>query len=286
MTATRMNIIFDIPDDSAGIPVPDLNETVKCVQNAVLLMAAHLAGVATPGRPPEWLRRQSTLRTLEVSADTHTVALGLPPADIASKGTNYGEAALAAVLGWNGRGDRVLPRPVVKQLSAIGRRLSPDVSQVWLRDAASGMSISVGRADRDDATPARPGASDSKSEEALLYGRLLAVNWQNGTAHLHRVLEPTVVLRFEASLDEAMRQLAARYVKVRGIGRIDRNDRWGPVAVREIVAERSAVDDFYAREPKIFDPERAKATPFYRDDYDDGADMDEFIRIIHGERDS
>ncbi len=284
MTAARMNITFDLPDDSAGIPVPDLNETVKCVQNAVLLMAAHLAGVATPGHPPEWLRRQSTLRALEAPADTHTIALGLPPAEAAADGQNYGAAALEAISGWKGSGDQALPRSVVQQLSAIGRGLSPDVSRVWLRDAASGMSISVGRADRDDAALARPGAADSKSEEALLYGRLMEVNWKNGTAELHSYGESPVSLRFEASLNEAMRQLATRYVAVRGIGRFNTRDEWETITVQDIEAERSVLDNFYSREPKIFDPE--KATSFYRHDDDDPVDIEEFIRVIYEARDS
>ena len=288
MTTARMKIIFDMPDESAGIPAADLNGTVQCVQNAVRLMAAHLAGVDTPGRPPEWLRRQTALRVLEASAETRTVALGLSPADVRDDGENsdgehYGAAALDAVLGWKGRGDRVLPRAVSRQLSDIGRRLSPDVSCIWLCDIATGMQISIGRDDAPGVRRVVPGAGDSKPEEAVLYGRLQAVNWQLGVAHLYRTLEPPVVLRFEASESQLMLLLATRYVKVKGVGRIDANGQWGPVKVSEITAEWSVVDELYARKPKIFDPE--KATSFYQDDGDDPVDIEEFIRVIYEARD-
>ena len=81
-----------------------------------------------------------------------------------------------------------------------------------------------------------------------------------------------------------MQRLAARFVKVEGIGRFNDNDEWEMIKVREIVAERSVLDEFYAREPNSFGPIRA--TGFAQRDYNDQADMDEFIRIIHGERNS
>ena len=120
--------------------------------------------------------------------------------------------------------------------------------------------------------------------EILLYGRLLEIDWKNGTAQLHNYGERPVDLRFAASLNEAMRQLATRYVKVRGIGSFNDQDEWETVAVREIVAERSVIDDFYAREPKIFDPE--KATSYYKDDDDDPIDIEAFIRVIREARDA
>ena len=86
--------------------------------------------------------------------------------------------------------------------------------------------------------------------EILLYGRLLEIDWKNGTAQLHNYGEKPVDLRFPASLNEAMRELATRYVKVRGAEASNDQDERETVTVREIVAERSVIDDLYAREPK------------------------------------
>ena len=118
---------------------------------------------------------------------------------------------------------------------------------------------------------------------ASLYGRLLEINWQNGTAQLHRYGEAVVPLRFASGLNETMRELATRYVAVRGEGHITAQDEWATVAVREIVAEPSEIDAFYARPARAFDPQQAAI--FYEDDPDDPVDIDEFIRVIYEGRD-
>ena len=119
--------------------------------------------------------------------------------------------------------------------------------------------------------------------EVLLHGRLREVNCDQGTAELHNYGAPAIALRFEAGWNETMRQLATRYVKVRGSGRYNANDERETVTVREVVAERSAIDDLRAREPKIFDPD--KATVFYQHDAGDPIDIAKFIRVIYEERD-
>lgn len=55
------------------------------------------------------------------------------------------------------------------------------------------------------------------------------------------------------------------------------------ITVRKIAAEWSAVDEFYAREPKIFDPEKARATALPADD---PTDIEELIRVIYEPRDA
>lgn len=120
--------------------------------------------------------------------------------------------------------------------------------------------------------------------EILIRGRLTKVNCEKRTAELHSFGDDPIALQFEDYLSETMQRLAARFVKVEGVGRFNDNDEWEIITVREIAPERSVLDEFYAREPKSFGP--IKATGFARRDYNDQADMDEFIRIIHGERDS
>ena len=117
----------------------------------------------------------------------------------------------------------------------------------------------------------------------LLYGRLTKVNCEKRTAELHRFGDNPIALQFEDDLSETMQRLAARFVKVKGIGRFNDSDEWETITVHEIAAEHSELDAFRAREPKIFDP--ARATSYYRHDDDDPIDIEEFIRVIYEGRD-
>ena len=103
-----------------GVPVQDLNETLKHVQGAVRLMALHLAGVGTRGRPPEWLRQQSSLWLKDVSPGSFGATLGLAPPSARPGDTDYGSEALDAILEWKGGGDGSLPMDVIERMQAIG----------------------------------------------------------------------------------------------------------------------------------------------------------------------
>ena len=282
MFITQITVIFEGPAMDDGVSVADLNETLKRLQTAVRLMASHLAGVEPRGRPREWLRRQSSLRLMAVFPGSFRASLALP--DVRYGEENYGAQALDAILELDENAGRRLPPRVANSINDIGRSLSSDVWQVTLADPAGRRQVVIDRARR----PPRPARVPhnppiTAAMEALLYGRLLEVNWQNGTAQLHRYGESIVPLQFESGLNETMRQLATRYVAVRGEGRITTRDEWGTVAIREIVAEPSEIDAFYARPPRAFDPQQAAG--FYRDDADDPVDIAEFVRGIYEGRD-
>ena len=282
MPITQVTVIFEGPAMDAGVSVADLNETLKRLQTAVQRMASHLAGVGPRGRPPEWLRRQSSLRLMAVFPGSFRASLALP--DVPYGGENYGAQALDAILELDENAGRRLPPRVANSINDIGRSLSSDVWWVTLADPAGRRQVVIDRA-RRPRRPARVPHNPSMTEamEAMLYGRLLEINWQNGTAQLHRYGEPVVPLQFEPGLNETMRQLATRYVAVRGEGRITTQDEWIDVAIREIVAEPSEIDAFYARPPRAFDPQQAAG--FYRDDADEPVDISEFVRGIYEGRD-
>ena len=282
MPITQVTVIFEGPAMDDGVSVADLNETLKRIQTAVRLMASHLAGVRPRGRPPEWLRRQSSLRLMAVFPGSFRASLALP--DVPYGGENYGAQALDAILELDENAGRRLPPRVARSINDIGRSLSSDVWQVTLADPAGRRQVVIDRARR----PPRPARVPhnppmTAAMEALLYGRLLEINWQNGTAQLHRYGEPVVPLQFESGLNETMRQQATRYVAVRGEGRITTQEEWATVAIREIVAEASEIDAFYSRPPRAFDPQQAAG--FYRDDADDPVDIAEFVRGIYEGRD-
>ncbi|MCY3691778.1 MAG: hypothetical protein OXI54_07450 [Chloroflexota bacterium] len=120
--------------------------------------------------------------------------------------------------------------------------------------------------------------------EILIRGRLTKVNCEKRTAELNNFGDTLIELQFEENLSETMQQLATCFVKVVGVEQAGPSNQFGPLKVREISVEWPSIDEIEAVEPRIFDPVRA--TGFAQRDYDDQADMDEFIRIIHGERDS
>ena len=283
MPITQITVVFEGPAADAGVSVADLNETLKRLQTAVRLTASHLAGVGMTGRPPEWLRGQTALRLQSVFAGSFGAVLALPETDLPTAAGSYGARALDAILDWDEDHSWLLPPRVDDSIGAIGRKLSPEVRLVRLGDPASGREVVIKRAGRrrQPSHPTRPPVAVPAA--ALLYGRLLEINWRDGTAQLHRYGEAVVPLRFASGLNETMRELATRYVAVRGEGNITAQDEWATVAVREIVVEPSEIDAFYARPARAFDPQQAAG--FYEDDPDDPVDIDEFIRVIYEGRD-
>lgn len=280
--AAQITVVFEGPDTQNGVSVHDLHETLNGLQDAVRLMAAHLAGAKTQGRPPEWLRRQSSLRLQAVFAGSFGAALTLPSHHSPAAVANYGEQALDAIFDWGADGNPGLPDSVVNRLNAIGSKLSPEIGMIRFGDSAGGRQFTIGRTQRQR-RPAIPRRQGNAETTARLHGRLMAVNWNRGTAELHSYGAPVVVLRFDANFNETMRQLATRFVKVTGVARVADGEEWGTVAIDEIAAEPSEIDDFYARRPKTFDP--AQAIGFYRQDDDDAVDIKEFIRFVHEGRD-
>ena len=279
--AAQITVVFEGPDTQNGVSVHDLHETLNGLQDAVRLMAAHLAGAKTQGRPPEWLRRQSSLRLQAVFAGSFGMTLTLP-SDSPAAVANYGEQAVDAIFGWGAEASRDLPDNVVNRLNDIGLKLSPEIRMIRFGDAFSGRQFVIHRTQRQRQL-VRPHRQGNAETMALLHGRLLAVDWNSGTAELHSYGAPVVVLRFDANLNENMRQLATRFVKVTGVARVADGAEWGTVAIDEIAAEPSEIDDFYARQPKTFNP--AQAIGFYRQDDDDAVGIKEFIRVIHEGRD-
>ena len=278
MATDKINIIFEGPNAADGVSLSDLNETFRRVQDAVRQMASHLAGVETQGRPPEWLREQISLRLITVFPGSFGTTLALSPGRARRGGKDFGADALEAIFEWSGEDDGALPAEVINTLNAIGTSLSSDVRRVRLDDLQNDRQVVIPRTTRS-----RPPSVIPMNKEASLRGRLLEVNWSSRTAQLHNYGESPVYLRFGIELSDLFREYATRYVTVRGTGRFNSNDEWQDVTVREIVAERSIRDEFYAREPVVFDPD--KATSFYDHDDDAPVDIEAFIRVIYEARD-
>ena len=142
-------------------------------------------------------------------------------------------------------------------------------------DAHSGRSrILRGAKAEAAATPLEP-----EKVDALVYGRLMEVNWEKRTAELHRYHDSHVRLRFDAALDDDMRRLATQYVEVHGEGTFTPDDEWRSIRVTGISSTRSESEPFDfgelgSRKPFIFGRDEivTASEPF---------DVDDFIRIVH-----
>lgn len=284
MVMNRLDVTFEGPSVSEnGVPIEDLHMTLRQVQKAVRRMVAHLSGREYQrGRPPEILRQESMLRLHSTSPGSVVVKLGLnpPPDSQMSMGKN-GSNALDQILDWQedrtDNGD-FLPAEVADELIAIGPKLSPEIDLVRIGDPTNGRCIDIGRI-----TAAKK--ISYKNEKVLLHGWLKAINWDNGTAQLHRYQDQYVKLNFDASFNTKMKQLAMLYVRVQGRGRLNHDDSWIDVQLEQINETRSWQEPFdleafkHNPNPKIFDPENlvTVSEPF---------DIDEFLKIIYKSRDS
>ena len=118
-------------------------------------------------------------------------------------------------------------------------------------------------------------------EPALMYGRLVDLDLEKGTAVLSVHRDCRVLLRLsDARIGDALK-LKHKFVKVTGQGWLDENDQWIAVVVEEIGPpdpQRSVEEILNDPNPKIFDPEQVvrASEPF---------DVDEFISYIHKARD-
>ena len=118
----------------------------------------------------------------------------------------------------------------------------------------------------------------SGSEPALMYGRLVEVDPEEGTAVLSAYRDCRVPLRLSAAKVEDALKLKQKFVKVTGQGWLDEeNDQWIVVVVEEIgppAPQRSVEEILNDPNPKIFDPEQVvrASEPF---------DVDDFLRAIY-----
>lgn len=115
----------------------------------------------------------------------------------------------------------------------------------------------------------------------LMYGRLVDLDPEEGTAVLSVYRDCRVPLRLSAARAGEALNLKRKFVKVTGQGWLDENDQWIAVVVEEIGPpdpQRSVEEILNDPNPKIFDPEQVvrASEPF---------DVDEFISYIHKARD-
>ena len=279
-TASKLNVTFEGPDIQKGASLDDFQKTLNHVQTAVRRMIQHLRGEES-SRLLKSAKQMGSLRIVGISPGSVVAELELPTPQHGQFGSEkHGQQAIHKILSWEGEDDDSLPKDVAEELQAIGINVSGDVDTVRLGDPDRRRSVTIPRKPK----PIRR-RHTSQTVEAILYGSLNEVDWSKRTAQLHRYGEAKhVKLRFDDDISYELRRFATQFVKIRGVGKINKQDKWTYVQVTEIEQTRSHDQEFDLDallndpNPKTFNPDTVVrvSEPF---------DVEEFIRGIHDARD-
>lgn len=274
MLAQELRLSFNGPGISEnGVPLEDLHKTFRHLQNAFWLAVSHLEGSATPtGQAPAWIKRGCGLRIMQISPNPLVAELGIASlTDAKASSRDSSSKAIDLIMQWQSESSNSLPAPIVKELSRIGKSLSPEVDSVSLHHPDNDHILNIPQAPTESVT-------------AILHGQLMAVDWLKRTAQLHPRTSRPVTLQFNATMDDEMHRLARQSVEVKGQGRLSSNDEWVSVQIEQIESTHTFNLPFdfeaFRKNPdrKVFDPSDivTASEPF---------DVDEFIREIHRARD-
>ena len=280
----ELHVRFEVPDATEiGVPLDDLRKTFMHLQNTFWLTVSHIEGATTStGKAPAWIKRGCGLRLMRTSPGSLVTELGVTPLidDRASFGDSSPKA-IDLIMQWRQENSNLLPAPIGIGLLRIGKSLSSEVDSVSLYHPDNGRILHISKNNqsmqqiRESALP--------KTLTAILHGQIMAVDWSNRTAQLHRRTGPTVTLQFNAAMDDEIHRLARVSVEVKGQGHIDSNDKWGIVQIEQIESTQSFNQPFdfeaFRNRPKrkVFDPDDivTASEPF---------DVDEFLRGIYEAR--
>ena len=227
-----------------GLPANCVADALNGVQAALRLMVQHLGGrEQKPGKPPQWVTDQSTLRIGEVQSGSLVIDLELdtPNAEPFSAiygnyKESYGVASIRSLLHWDGNEDSHLPPQVAEKLYEIPRNL-PRYARLWLGNSRNRYAIELKKKGR-----ARKLASTL--EYAIISGRLSEVNWDRRTAQLRDYRGIYIDLKFGSKFDDGMLRFANQHVEIRGYGRFDTNDEWSKVEVEQLIPTRTWTEPF------------------------------------------
>ena len=125
----------------------------------------------------------------------------------------------------------------------------------------------------------------TRGNPCTVYGRILEVDWKDGSAELHT---PAGVIRMEFAEDRAedLRRFARRYVEVKGAADLTEDGDIRAIAVETI--ESTLDDDSFWHPLSPAELARAQGIRPYTfpEPVDDGDpfDVDEFLAAIYGDR--
>ena len=284
MVTNQLNVTFDGPGISKGVPISDLNKTLDNIQRAVRLMVEHLAGVeTTPGRRKKMVNEQSELMLRGTSLGSLVAELELSDRRESFFGNDndYGFKSLDAILDWNPDDERSLPDSVARVLQNIGKGLSPEIDSVTLGDRSGKRQvvISSSHSTRSEANGLMRG------RDAVVRGYLMEVDWARGTARLDPRIGKPVRLRFDTDLHDEIRLLLSQFVKIQGKGNVNSGDEWTSIEIEAITSDRHWSSTF-ARDSLSDSRVYRSADGLLIDDpFESDDELQTFIRVIHEGRD-
>ena len=263
VSADNLTVTFEGEGvDEGGMPLEAFLTALAGLRDAMRLMVTHLGGgePGKPGKPPQWVRDQSSLRLVAIREGSLVTELAPQPVDDEAYEEHLGIRAMREMRAWRDNDRPALPEPVLNKLADMRSGLSAG-TRIWLGDTARPRQAEI----KPTRPETRPQRTKPEFVDAYLLGWLNEVNWAKKTAQLHEYHGREYVrLRFDEDLQDAMIHFATRYVKIYGIGRFNPDGKWDFVEVNEIVDPRSetfTVDEI-KKNPnnpniKIYDPDKA-----------------------------
>ena len=229
---TSIDITFEGPDISAGRGV-ELDVVVKVVKAFRTAVESIVADVPAAGASRDSTARVTSPRLTAILPGSVVTRIDFgPEVDSQAPLLDVVEGALDRIMRWQSDGEEPLPPAAATALQSIGEHLTADIERVTIRRPGTKATLQCPRRARTERR-----TKPKEEVDATLYGWLREVNWAKGTAQLHDYVgDGFIRLVFAAPLAQIMRELATESVRVKGTGRLNRDDSWATVMVTDITA--------------------------------------------------
>lgn len=250
MERHTVSVRFDGPAIVSGrVPLDQLLSVLAHFQEAVRHMVESRAGRQPKRGPlPENIRVAGTLELVSTRPGSFIAEIALVEPETPEL-LNLGDEALHAVVDGMETPEE-LPDRVAVEVYQIRKSLTKEIDKVEFHDESSERIATLhwNLDETTDVPSARP------SGKVTLHGRLLEVDWKDGTAELHT---PTGIVRlsFASDMGSDLQRLARQQISVTGLEEVTisgqrrleldglslgpRNDEfWHPRTPQELIAEQ------------------------------------------------
>ena len=271
---------FEGPGVENGVvPLDDLLAVLGRLQSAVRRMAEDLAGrTPKPGRLPDAIRSAGSLALVGTRRGSFVAEIALAEPR-ASALPDFGVDALDRVIGGMEHPESLPPR-VAREIADLASSLRDGIDAVRFEGGASNGRAVLRRIEKVQEPKTEP-----VRVQRTIYGRILEVDWKDGTAELHTTTG-MVRVSFDTSRSEELRRFATQHVAVLGSAELsDTHD----VRLLELeTIEPTIADDSFWLPPTPDDFIRESGVAPYTfpdpSEVDDPDDVEAFLDAIFGER--
>ena len=264
------------------MPLDDVLPVLEHFQMALRRMIEARAGrEPKPGRLPDKVRVPGTLWLVATSTGSFTAELALAEPNPDEFNFSLAEEAVDELLAGM-RQPEELPSAVAREVGAIQTSMSEGVDLVRFGGNAANAPVTLRR--KRSVTVAEQPPSVRTPSQA--HGRILEVDWKDGTAELHTAGR-VVSLEFAEDRAEDLRRFATQSVTVEGMA--DVTDHGDPKTI-EVETIAIGIDDGVFWRSRSFDElaEEQRVGPFVFPASEDGEqgeeNVDEFLEAIFGDK--